>query len=342
MKQAIVPSVLVTFGSLLVIAMFFMTDWDRPPVESTQIGYRGTAMQQIVNPRVQAKVQKANEAPPPPYELTTGGDRAGSVYKNVQVLADVPSEQFDRLMAAITEWVAPEEQGCNYCHNPEDMASDEVYAKNVARRMLQMTRHINQEQKDHVAATGVTCYTCHRGNPVPANVWVQDSGPKGAGGFTYDRGGQNLANASVGLTSMVGDPFSTLLADAKGIKVQATTALPAGTMKASTQSTETTYALMIHMSSSLGVGCTYCHNSQNFANREQSTPARMTAWHGLRMVSGLNDTFVSPLAEMLPAERLGPNGDAPKVACATCHQGANKPLLGAAMAKDYPALGAAQ
>jgi photosynthetic reaction center cytochrome c subunit len=32
------------------------------------------------------------------------------------------------------------------------------------------------------------------------------------------------------------------------------------------------------------------------------------------------------------------HGDVLKVNCATCHQGANKPLLGAPMARDYPEL----
>jgi photosynthetic reaction center cytochrome c subunit len=35
---------------------------------------------------------------------------------------------------------------------------------------------------------------------------------------------------------------------------------------------------------------------------------------------------------------LGPGGDVAKVNCSTCHQGVNKPLNGAAMAKDFPAL----
>ena len=36
--------------------------------------------------------------------------------------------------------------------------------------------------------------------------------------------------------------------------------------------------------------------------------------------------------------RLGPHGDPLKVNCATCHQGAYKPLLGVSMLRDYPEL----
>ena len=42
----------------------------------------------------------------------------------------------------------------------------------------------------------------------------------------------------------------------------------------------------------------------------------------------------------LPAYRQGPLGDAQKVNCATCHQGAYQPLLGANMLADYPNLSA--
>ena len=36
--------------------------------------------------------------------------------------------------------------------------------------MLEMTRHINTNWTSHVAQTGVTCYTCHRGTPLPPYV----------------------------------------------------------------------------------------------------------------------------------------------------------------------------
>jgi photosynthetic reaction center cytochrome c subunit len=56
------------------------------------------------------------------------------------------------------------------------------------------------------------------------------------------------------------------------------------------------------------------------------------------MVRDLNNTVMLPLKTLLPATRLGPTGDVPKIYCATCHQGTNKPLYGAPMLKDYPEL----
>jgi photosynthetic reaction center cytochrome c subunit len=44
---------------------------------------------------------------------------------------------------------------------------------------------------------------------------------------------------------------------------------------------------------------------------------------------------------VFPAERLGPQGDVAKLNCATCHQGAFKPLYGQSMLKDHPELASA-
>ena len=41
--------------------------------------------------------------------------------------------------------------------------------------MLQMTRHINSQYPQHVANTGVTCYTCHMGKPLPNGLWFYAS-----------------------------------------------------------------------------------------------------------------------------------------------------------------------
>ena len=97
---------------------------------------------------------------------------------------------------------------------------------------------------------------------------------------------------------------------------------------------------MMYMSKSLGVNCTYCHNTRAMARWEESTPQRATAWYGIRMVRDLNNQYLVPLTATFPAPRLGPTGDVAKIGCATCHKGIYKPLFGQSMAKDYPELGA--
>jgi photosynthetic reaction center cytochrome c subunit len=310
---------------------------ERPPVETVQRGYRGLGMVEVYNPRTLATQSPHNVAPAPIAAAVAGGPPASATFKNVQVLGDLGVGEFTRLMVAITQWVAPE-QGCAYCHAAgEDLSSDSLYTKVVARRMLQMTKHINTERKDHVGATGVTCFTCHRGQNVPANVWFTNPGPVTARGAAGNHAGQNTPAPQVGLTSLPFDPFTPFLDERNQIRVVSTTALPAGN-RHSIKQTEWTYALMMHMSDALGVNCTFCHNTRSFASWDGSTPQRATAYYGIQTVRDLNDKYLNPLGKVYPPNRLGPEGDAPKVNCATCHQGAYKPLYGANLLKDYPEL----
>lgn len=331
----------VTVAALLTVAMLFTAGWVRPPILSTQTGYRGTGMEQHITPAALALLKAANAVPDPLDPAPAEGSRAVNDYQNVKVLTDLSTEQFNRLMLAMTSWIAPE-QGCAYCHNVENLADDSLYTKVVARRMLQMTRQINADWTTHVAATGVTCYTCHRGKPVPANVWFDHAGPPEAQGFAARRQGQNVATAVAGDSSLPYTALDTLLVgppltNSDNIRVAGNSALPTGFGK-SIKDAEVTYSLMMHLSGSLGVNCTFCHNTQSFRSWGDSTPQRVTAWHGINMVRGLNNDYLLPLKTTLPPNRLGPLGDPPKVNCATCHQGVNKPLLGVSMLKDYPEL----
>lgn len=338
MRFAFIATVgLLAVAALATLGGTFLADWNRPPVETLQTGYRGTGMARIANPRQQAALQERNQIPEayPPAE--PGGPPASEIYQNVRVLGDLNEEQFLRVMTAITDWVAPEE-GCAYCHAGDNFAADDVYTKTVARHMIEMTRYINSDWTDHVAETGVTCYTCHRGNPVPQEVWFANPGPPQAKGMAGYRGGQNSASASLGNTSLPFDPFTPLFGQGEDIRVEGPTMLPEGYVR-SLQDTERTYSLMVHLSESLGVNCTFCHNTRSFAAWDQSTPQRAVAFHGISMVRDLNAAFLEPLAAQLPPERLGPLGDVPKVNCGTCHQGASKPLNGESMLMDYPSLG---
>lgn len=325
------------FVGLLTLGVL-IADWERPPMKTAQIGYRGTGMEQISNPRLSGVTAAANVVPAASDPAPAGGTPARQTYQNLQVLGDLTEDQFNRVMLSITEWVAPD-QGCNYCHNPENLAED-VPTKIIARRMFQMTRHINQDWTQHVAQTGVTCYTCHRGKPVPANIWFRQSTgvPRGMVGFDD---GQNHPARSAGLTSLPGDPFSEQLDSPAEVRVIGATPLPTSAGGQSIKKAEHTYALMIHMSESLGVNCTFCHNTRSFFAWDQSMPARQPAWHAIRMVRELNQQYLTPLKTVFKPERLGKLGDVPKLNCATCHAGQPKPLGGVSMLKDHPELNAA-
>ncbi len=314
---------------------------ERPPVDTVQRGYRGTGMEQVYNPRTLASQVSLNALPADTPMADAGGPRASTVFKNVQVVGDTSVAEFTRLMVSMTAWVSPE-QGCTYCHKAgEDFSSDSLYTKVVARRMLQMTRHINSDWKTHVAETGVTCYTCHRGQPVPANVWFTAAEQKQAKGMLGNNAGQNSPAMSVAMASLPYDPFTPFLTLPNGqpneIRVIGNTPLPTGNRQ-STKQAEYTYGLMMHMSQALGVNCTYCHNTRSFAAWDASTPQRGVAWYGIRMARDLNTKYMDPLTSTFPANRLGPTGDVAKVNCATCHQGAFKPMYGASMLKTHPEL----
>ena len=328
---------LIAYGAAAAGAAVLLLTLELPPVVTQQTGYRGTAIEQVNTARHLRAVEAANQAPAPIDAVDPDGTKASEVFQNVQVLGDLDSAEFTRLMSAITEWVAPE-QGCSYCHaDGEELSADTLYTKVVARRMLQMTRDLNDQWGAHVAPAGVTCYTCHRGQPVPAARWFTDPGPRTAGGMSGYKNGQNMPAASVGHASLPFDPLSPFLLGDQNIRVVSTTALPAGN-RHSIKQTEWTYGLMMHMSGALGVNCTFCHNTRSFSAWDQSTPARATAWYGIRMVRDLNKDYLVPLAGTLPHGRMGPLGDGPKVNCATCHQGAFKPLFGAKLIEGFPEL----
>jgi photosynthetic reaction center cytochrome c subunit len=326
------PWLFVAAGALMLAGC------ERPPIETQQTGFRGVAMEVVVNPRIAAAKAAANVVPAAIPPVPSDGPKAKDIYQNVQVLGDLSVGEFTRLMVAISNWVAPEQQ-CAYCHKGDNFAADDLYTKVVSRKMLQMTQHINANWTQHVAQTGVTCYTCHRGKPVPENVWFTLAPSPQSARMTGGSGeyAQNKAFATVGTTSMPADPFTSYLLNADAIRVIGTTALPTGN-DYSIQHTERTYGLMIHMSEGLGVNCTFCHNSRSFKEWSSSPPQRLTAWHGIRMAREVNNEYMVPLTDVFPADRRGELGDVAKVNCATCHNGLNKPLGGVSMLKDHPEL----
>jgi photosynthetic reaction center cytochrome c subunit len=309
---------------------------------SVQRGPRGHGQVQLYQPNALPDSVALNAIPeadpiePPDPDLPP----VRQMYKNVQVLNDLSVLELARLMAAMSVWIAPKE-GCNYCHNPANLASDEKYTKRVARQMLVMTRRINTQWQSHVVGTGVTCWTCHRGAAVPSGAWYSTSEETPMYSMIGNKDNQDTPGiATVGNTSLPFDPLSNYLITDNDIRVQGAVPLAGsnpyplnGVKKA-----EMTYGMMMYISGALGVNCTYCHSTRAFGSWPESSPQRATAWYGVRMVRDLNKTILLPLASTFPSYRLGPLGDGPKVGCATCHKGTYKPLFGNSMKNDYPEL----
>lgn len=150
--------------------------------------------------------------------------------------------------------------------------------------------------------------------------------------------GKNHPNPMAGGSALPLDPLSAFLEQSNNVRVQSDVPL-ASDNRRSIKQAEWTYALMMNFSQSLGVNCDYCHNTRAFFDWSSSPPQRVTAWYGIRMVRDLNNNYLNPLRDVFPSARLGPAmGDSPKVYCATCHNGAFKPLFGASMAQAFPEL----
>ena len=82
-------------------------------------------------------------------------------YKNLTVLKSP-----DRLMETMRFFDLSLRSDCAFCHVPGNFASDNNPHKAMARRMVQMTETIDQT----VGKNRVTCFTCHRGDPVPKTL----------------------------------------------------------------------------------------------------------------------------------------------------------------------------
>jgi photosynthetic reaction center cytochrome c subunit len=343
------PAIVVGAAGSAVFAAALLVSFGQPfATDSMQTGPRGTGM------HVAKYVSDINTPDPTiedyytdePYIPEEGEELAGDIYENVQVLGDLTDANFNRLMNAMTQWVAPDE-GCAYCHSGADegiYADDDLYTKVVARNMIQMTQSINENWVGHVQANqevGVNCYTCHRGEAVPSEVWFRiDPVNENAQGWSAN---QNRATTLSQFTSLPSDALYQYLIEYETIGVHDLESRVAGSIAegevASIQQTERTYSFMNYFSNSLGVNCVFCHNSRAFYDPGQVTPQWATASLGISMAQEINADWILPIKDVLPDHRLGPlYADAPKAACKTCHKGYQKPMGGLNVIADWPEL----
>jgi Photosynthetic reaction centre cytochrome C subunit len=90
---------------------------------------------------------------------------------NVKVLTGLLAPAFQDEMNHMVEGLGVT---CGYCHVRGNFASEDNPKKLVARKMLEMTKALNQQHfPDHKPAEGesvlgrVTCFTCHAGDAKP-------------------------------------------------------------------------------------------------------------------------------------------------------------------------------
>jgi photosynthetic reaction center cytochrome c subunit len=94
----------------------------------------------------------------------TQNETAGQVFKNIQILKDIPASKLEAAMDFMATSLGVD---CSFCHT-SDRESDEKSTKLTARKMIVMTSNINKQSFSGFSV--VNCYTCHRGRTEPTSI----------------------------------------------------------------------------------------------------------------------------------------------------------------------------
>jgi outer membrane lipoprotein-sorting protein len=90
---------------------------------------------------------------------------ASEVFKNIQVLKDLPADQLQPSMQFIAASLGVE---CGFCHVGNQFEKDDKQTKLTARKMMLMTMDINKNSFN--GRRQITCYSCHRGANDPVGT----------------------------------------------------------------------------------------------------------------------------------------------------------------------------
>jgi hypothetical protein len=96
-----------------------------------------------------------------PLPASSREKRAEQEFKNIQMLRGLPAERVTKVMFAFKNSLGVD---CTYCHVKDHFEKDDKAAKQVARKMIALTRDANAKLG---GAGRVTCFTCHRGQARP-------------------------------------------------------------------------------------------------------------------------------------------------------------------------------
>jgi photosynthetic reaction center cytochrome c subunit len=92
---------------------------------------------------------------------------SSQVFKNIKVFNNIPSDQLIPSMQFISAALGVQ---CEYCHVERAFERDDKKPKQIARRMIQMTMALNEQNFEGKQI--VSCYSCHRGHPKPISIPV--------------------------------------------------------------------------------------------------------------------------------------------------------------------------
>lgn len=190
--------------------------------------------------------------------------------KNAQVLTGTTTAEIATFM--VSQVATGLNVDCTYCHNTQDFSldswdggTDAMARKATAREHLKMVGDLNKnwlpilqtitvDKRPYGAQ--VVCSTCHLGEAKPV-AWAT-----------------NL--------NALPDSFRLPLDDLNQLIVTGRTDISLDTVQVNQYT-------MYHMSNSLGVGCTHCHNSRYFPSYEQ--PNKYFALTMLQMAQHIRNTY---------------------------------------------------
>lgn len=115
---------------------------------------------------------------------------AEQVFKNIQVLKGMPSDQLQPTMEFMASSLGVR---CDFCHVVQQFEKDDKEHKQIARRMIQMQLDINTRHLANLGGERISCYTCHQGRSgaphLPRLPFAAPERPAGAPGGQPPAGG---------------------------------------------------------------------------------------------------------------------------------------------------------
>lgn len=99
---------------------------------------------------------------PPAGEPRVPGQTAGQRFKNIQILKDIPADQWLLTMQYVASSLGVQ---CNFCHVQGANERDDKETKKTARQMMKMVNTINETQFE--GRSVLSCASCHNGRSKP-------------------------------------------------------------------------------------------------------------------------------------------------------------------------------
>ena len=213
---------------------------------------------------------------------------AEEVFKNIEILKGKPASRMPGMMTTLNGLLGVK---CDYCHDVNAWEK-EIPTKITSRHMFAMIGDTNKKYFSGESPNPITCWTCHRGAAKPTS-----------GQQEIMTGLQNLPEDRKKLI----DDLIAGLGDNKD--------KPAGEVFHNIQFFKAIRAsqlvrIMSVYTVALGVDCSHCHTVGEWEKDDK--PAK-------RMVITMNQVVKDVNAQLFPDQPQ-------KVACYTCHRGAEKPV----------------